>query len=98
MPPPMMSRPTPPMMNENGEGMAVAMPGAQGPEQADPMQEIASCLATLGSMGVQIQPGPNGTIILAGVPAEILGQMGASDPGSPEINGGSPGGGGPALG
>jgi len=40
---------------------------------------IVAILGELEAAGIQIQPGPNGTIVLAGIPAEILAQLGGSD-------------------
>jgi hypothetical protein len=71
-------------MAQGQGGMSVpmqAMPGdpAQAQGMPDPAEGIGQILAELQAGGVDIQPGPNGTIILSGIPAEILAQLGASE-------------------
>lgn len=72
MPPPPV-RPTPPMAPQ--EGMSVSMGAPDGYGQEPGGQEgadLAGCLSELQAGGVSISPGPNGTLILSGVPDELL--------------------------
>jgi len=81
--PPQQAGPTAPAQAQGQGGMSVPMGGMPGdPAQMapDPAESIAAVLAELQATGVAIQPGPNGTIILSGIPAEILAQLGASEP------------------
>jgi hypothetical protein len=92
-PPPRQARPTPPMAQEQ-QGMAVGAPddgGAMEPQGGD----FLPLLAELETMGVQMSPGPNGTLLLAGIPAEVLAQMAGG--GQPEPGPAPGGGGGPAA-
>jgi hypothetical protein len=58
--------------------MAVPMP-PQGPPGGG-AAGIVAILSELEAAGVQILPGPNGTIVLAGIPAEILAMLAGGAP------------------
>jgi hypothetical protein len=51
------------------------MGGPEGGPAPAPGADILAILGELQIAGVEVRAGPNGTILLTGVPAEILGQL-----------------------
>jgi len=88
MPPPTV---TPPMTAEAAGGMPMGGPPGMGAGVGPSPEDINAILAELQAMGVQMQPGPNGTLILSGIPAEALGMGGGAPPAPGVGGGGSPG-------
>lgn len=92
MPPMPPSRPTPPMAQGGGQGpMSVQMPDDAMAGSA--MPDIGGILDELSNAGVGIQAGPNGTLILSNVPAEVLATLGGTGLDGADGVGGGPGGG-----
>lgn len=87
--PPQRPQPTPPMTAQAAGGMPMGGPPGMGAGVGPSPEDINALLAELQRMGVQIQPGPNGTVVLSGIPAEALG--GGAPPAPGVGGGGSPG-------
>ena len=64
------------MTQEANAPMSVGMGG--GEMEPEPGEDVGAILSELATMGVQIQPGPNGTVILSGIPPEALAALGAA--------------------
>lgn len=84
-------RPTLPAASPQGaQAMSVQMPPQGGPHSApqgppggglpDPAEGLVAMLGEIQALGVEIQPGPAGTLILSGIPPEILAQVGGAAP------------------
>ena len=62
------------MTQEANAPMSVGMGG----DEMEQAPDLGMILGELQAAGVQIQPGPNGTVILSGIPPEALAALGAA--------------------